>query len=288
MNNKLLLYNIQKFSVHDGPGIRTTVFLKGCPLKCLWCHNPESQNYTKSISIRKDKCISCNLCVKNCPSTTECILCGKCVEVCPTIARVWVGEEYSIEELTNIVNKDKIFYEESNGGVTFSGGEPLIQAINLSKLLKKLKLDGIHTTIDTSGYCSKEKIDLVLKETDLWLYDIKHMDTNVHNELTGVGNEKILENLTYLDDNHANIWIRFPFIPGYNTEADNIRSLGKFIKNLNTNKICILPYHNLAEDKHDRFEFEYKLKGLKEPSQEELDRAKEILLEYNLEVQIGG
>ncbi|MFP4456991.1 MAG: glycyl-radical enzyme activating protein [Clostridia bacterium] len=286
--DSLLVYNIQKFSVHDGPGIRMTVFLKGCPLQCLWCHNPESQIYTKSISINQSKCINCNLCVKNCPSPSNCILCGKCIDVCPSNARVWIGEEYSIRDLIEIINKDKIFYEESNGGVTFSGGEPLIQAKILSKLLKEIKLDNLHVAIDTSGYCSKDKIDMVMDYTDLWLYDLKHMNSIIHNELTGVGNEKILENLIYLDNYNANIWIRFPFIPGFNSDEANLREMGEFVRELKTNKLFILPYHNLAEDKHNRFEFEYKLKGLAEPTIDQLENAREILIQYGLKVQVGG
>lgn len=284
----LLVYNIQKYSVHDGPGIRTIIFLKGCPLACPWCHNPESQNLHKSISVNKVKCIECGLCQRVCPSLDQCILCGRCIDICPTNARLWVGQEYTNKEIINIIEEDRIFYDESSGGVTFSGGEPLMQAKQLAIVLKELKSKGYHTVIDTSGYGDLEKIKMLEKNVDLWLYDIKHMDSSRHKELTGVNNETILSNLKYLDNTGANIWIRYPYIPGYNTEAINIEELGEFVAGLNTNNVYILPYHNLAEDKHHRFGMEYKLKGLKEPSGKELENAKARLEHYNLNVQIGG
>lgn len=288
INNKLLLYNIQRFSVHDGPGIRTTLFFKGCPLKCWWCHNPESQNMNKSISINTSKCIDCGYCLKVCQNKDHCVLCGKCIDICPTNARVWVGEEYSVSELVEIVEKDKAFYEESGGGVTLSGGEPLMQAKNILPLVKALKSKGYHIALDTSGYGKIEDIKTLTEYIDLWLYDIKHLDKDQHIKLTGVSNEIILSNLEYLDKDDNNIWIRYPYIPSCNTNESNIHSLGSFVKRLKTNKVFILPYHNLAEDKHDRFEYEYKLAGLEEPSEKELEKAKEILESYNLEVFIGG
>lgn len=286
--NSLLVYNIQKYSVHDGPGIRTTVFLKGCPLTCPWCHNPESQKFNKSITVNKAKCIECGLCTSVCPSLNNCIICGRCIEVCPTNARTWVGQEYTQEKIISIIEEDRVFYEESSGGVTFSGGEPLMQSKALFPVLKELKNRGYHIVIDTSGYSNLKNIKMLEGHVDLWLYDLKHMDSDKHQELIGVNNEIILNNLKYLDQNGANIWIRYPYIPGYNTELENIQKLGEFVAGLNTKSVYILPYHNLAEDKHHRFEIEYKLKGLREPGLDELEKAKMILEKYNLDVQIGG
>ncbi len=282
-----MVYNIQKYSVHDGPGLRTTVFLKGCPLSCLWCHNPESQEFKQKVQINQRKCIDCKICYNVCESD-NCNLCLKCVALCPSEARELVGELMTPKLLYKIIKQDILFYEESQGGVTFSGGEPLCQSKELVNLLKKLKENDVHVAIDTSGYAHKESIAQIVDFVDLWLYDIKHIDISKHEELTGVGNKLIIENLEYLLDKGANIWIRFPLIPTLNDSKDNIKSIAQLLNELNISMIYLLPYHSMAEDKHTRFEIDYALKGLKEPTEEQIKQAVLIFNKHNISVQIGG
>jgi len=283
----LLIYNMQKFSVHDGPGVRTTVFLKGCPLTCLWCHNPESQNRNQTVFTNHKKCINCQMCKSVCVNE-DCILCGLCVDVCPADARQMIGDKIQIGDVFTEVMNDIIFYEQSGGGVTFSGGEPLLQSKRLKTLLERLKDKGVHTAIDTCGYVSVSAIDEVSEYVDLWLYDLKHSDNQKHIELTGVGNELILTNLLYLKNQKANIWVRFPLIPTYNDDVENIKGIAEILNELNMDKIYVLPYHNLAEDKHDRFNLDYKLAGLSEPTDELIQNVIKEFNKHNIKVNIGG
>ncbi len=284
------VYNIQKYSLHDGPGIRTTVFLKGCPLQCLWCHNPEGISPEKEIIFNAEKCLECGACLIACSHKLEdCQRCGVCAEVCPTSARRLAGQDYSVKELFDLIMADRAFYESSGGGVTFSGGEPLMQAEAILPLLEKLKANGLHITVDTSGYVPYDKILLISPYVDLWLYDIKHIDSARHRELTGVENILILDNLRKLATTGANILLRYPFIPNCNTEDGLMHKTAEWIvENIPQREICLLPYHNLAEDKHSRLNYTYELKGLVPPTEAELDNAREILQKYGLQVRIGG
>lgn len=295
------IFNIQKFSVHDGPGIRTTVFFKGCPLRCLWCHNPESQNNENQMLYDKDKCVLCGACVKICPEkaikiennnlTTDpskCNHCRQCEIYCIQGARQVAGKEYTVHEVFKEVVKDKVFYEQSNGGVTVSGGEPMLYDEFLEELFIRLKEENIHRAVDTCGAVSFYKIEKVSKHTDLFLYDIKHMDDEKHKEFTGMSNKLILENLVRLSEIHNNINLRMPIIEGVNACEKHIEQTIFFIKKLNIKKVNLLPYHDIAKHKYKKLDMLYEDEKMLIPSDEKMQRFKKMFESDGYEVKIGG
>jgi len=296
-----IIFNIQRYSIHDGPGIRTTVFLKGCPLNCWWCQNPESQLNGQEMIFWGDRCIGCGACSKICPSSAiqikngipitekeKCILCGKCIEKCPALAREMIGEKLTTEEVIKEIEKDLVFYEESGGGVTFSGGEPLGQSEFLEGLLNGCREKKIHTAVDTSGYISWEILNKISPKVDLFLYDLKLMNNERHKQYTGVSSEIILENLEKLSSVHNNIFIRFPVIPGINDDYQNIRKIGEFLSSLEITQVNLLPYHYIGKDKYRRLGSTYKLATTKPPSKEKLSEVSTILRKFNLNVKLRG
>jgi len=296
-----IIFNIQRYSIHDGPGIRTTVFLKGCPLNCWWCQNPESQTDKQEMIFWEDRCIGCALCSINCPSgaismkdgkpvtnRNECIMCGKCSRICPARAREIMGSKVSADDVIKEIEKDLIFYEESGGGATFSGGEPLSQSEFLGALLDGCKEKKIHTAVDTSGYIPWKILERLNSKIDLFLYDLKIMDDKRHKKYTGVSNNLILENLKKLCLVHHNIFIRFPIIPGINDDDQNIREMGEFLSSLKIAQINLLPYHFMGIDKYKRLERIYKLADIHSPSKEKLSDISTILRNFNLKVKLGG
>lgn len=256
------IFNIQRFCLHDGDGIRTTVFLKGCPLRCIWCHNPEGLETCPIISFAKDKCVSCGRCLNDCVArhivdgevalnTEECVHCGKCVSNCLCGANELFGREVSSDEVLAEVLRDKMFYKTSGGGLTISGGEPSMQAEFAIELIEKAKEAGVSSFIETSGIGSREFYKKCLELGVVFLYDIKCMDSVRHKSFTGVGNEKILDNLEYLFVNGADIILRLPFIPGLNDTEKDIRDLSAFLlKNTGKYRYAqIMPYHSFGTGK---------------------------------------
>ncbi|WP_432409699.1 trans-4-hydroxy-L-proline dehydratase activase [Wukongibacter sp. M2B1] len=295
------IFNIQKYSIHDGPGIRTTVFLKGCPLTCWWCHNPESQRVKQEIVFWQGKCIACRDCEKVCPvdavkfdegnfnlNKNRCILCGKCAEVCPSEAIDLIGKRITLDEAMKEIEKDMVFYEESGGGVTFSGGEPMLQIDFLDGLLTASKQKGIHTAVDTSGYGSWENFERIMDKVDLFLFDIKHMDNEKHKKYVGVSNESILNNLRKLARDGNRIWIRIPIIPGINDDDLNIKMTSDYVASLNIKDVFILPYHSIAIDKYKRLNMEYRIPDILEPKDEEMERIGQKFKDNGIIVKIGG
>lgn len=260
--NTAKITDIKRFAVHDGDGIRTTVFFKGCPLKCVWCHNPETISSKTQLAYYEHKCISCGMCVKSCSEKAHnfkdgkhifnnnlCTACGSCTEICLGDALKIYGKEYSADELYPLLTEDKDFYDNSGGGVTLSGGECLLQADFCAELLKKLKKENIHTAVDTCGFVHKKAFDKVIPYTDIFLYDIKALDEKIHINCTGQSNKIILENLKYLDSCGKKIEIRIPFVPEYNSSETN--KIFEFLKDFkNIIKIRILAYHNYAGSKY--------------------------------------
>lgn len=260
---KAKIFEIKRFAVHDGDGIRTTVFFKGCPLKCVWCHNPEGISAKNELAYYPHKCISCGECLSVCPTGAhtiqegkhvyereKCIACGKCESVCLGNALTLYGKEFSIDELLPILLKDKEFFDNSSGGVTLSGGECLLQANACVELLKKLKENGVHTAVDTCGFISKAILDKVIPYTDIFLYDIKAFDEETHQKCTGQSNQLILENLKYLEECGCKVEIRIPYVPQWNdSEMEKIAEYLSKMKNIT--KIRILPYHNYAGSKYE-------------------------------------
>jgi len=296
-----IIFNIQRYSIHDGPGIRTTVFLKGCPLNCWWCQNPESQLSGQEMVFREDRCIGCGACSTICPSGAikikngipitekeKCILCGKCIEKCPALAREMIGKKLTAEEIIKEVEKDLVFYEESGGGVTFSGGEPLGQSEFLESLLICCQKKKIHTAVDTSGYISWEILSKISSKVDLFLYDLKIMDSERHKKYTGISNEIILENLKKLSSVHNNIFVRFPVIPGINDDYQNIKETAEFLSSLKIAQVNLLPYHYIGIDKYRRLGRIYKLVTTQPPSEEKLSEVSAILSKFNLKVKLRG
>ena len=246
------IFDIERNSYVDGPGIRTTVFFKGCNLRCAWCHNPESQSAAPQMMFYKNKCTGCGKCKEKCPSALEqCDLCGKCTLYCPHDAREICGKEYTVDEVLREIIKDKAFYEASGGGVTFSGGECMLQIDFLEEILKACKKNGIHTAVDTAGHVSFRSFERIFPHTDLFLYDVKCYDSEQHRHYTGVGNELILENLKRLLLAKVPVWVRVPVIPSVNDsfeEMENIRSL--WDEDGKPEKIELLPYHAMGEHKY--------------------------------------
>jgi len=296
------IFNIQRFSVNDGPGIRTTVFLKGCPLRCAWCHNPESISPEKELMLHEDRCIRCGDCVAVCEQHAvrshdggfvtdreKCIQCGRCLDVCYAEARVLMGKEVTTDEVMNDLVKDTVFFDQSSGGATFSGGEPLLQHEFLISLLEACKGKSIHTAVDTSGYTSADILRDVSRFVDLFLYDVKTLDDAVHKKFTGVSNRRILENLGLLVKWGKNIIVRVPIIPGINDNSEELRRISVFVGSLkNIQEIHLLPYHRSGTEKYRRLGREYPFGEVQQPSPENLTMIASELRQFVPKVTVGG
>ncbi len=296
------IFDIKKYAIHDGPGIRTTVFFKGCPLYCRWCHNPEGIEKKSQRFFRSNRCIDCRECEVACPENaitgtqkallwdaSRCAFCETCAQRCPSGAVTFIGKTWSVDEVIAEIEKDILFYDESEGGVTFSGGEPLMQPEFLLELLRKTgKLD-LHRTVDTSGYADLKTILRVAEHTDLFLYDLKHMNPEKHRALTGVSNEKILHNLTQLNQFGVDIIIRFPMIPGKNCDDENITQTANFAASLShVKKVALLPYHGAGANKYKHLDLNYEFQNRKTLSDDQLNAIVGKLETYDLQIQVGG
>lgn len=284
MNNlKACIFNIQKYSIHDGPGIRTVVFFKGCPLKCLWCSNPESQNNKIQIICDKAKCTQCLHCIDICPSnaislnndhieidSTKCTSCFSCVNSCPSKALSIEGKFLSISEVLKEVMKDQMFYEESNGGVTLSGGEVLMQHEFASELLKALKEKNLHTAIETTGYASKDIFSKFIENVDLLLFDMKHYNREAHFKATNVYNDLIIENLKTAIAAGKEVIIRIPVIPNINSRLEDAEGFCRLLKSVNAKKVHLLPFHQFGQKKYDLLNKKYAFENVKQLHEEDL------------------
>lgn len=302
-NHKGMILEIQKLSTEDGPGIRTSIFLKGCPLKCKWCHNPESIPSEQGIQWFKVKCIGCESCVVVCPTKavkidkkgvhidrTKCTICGKCVEECPTTALKLFGTEWTVEDLFYEVEKDKAYYQKSGGGVTVSGGEPLLQRDFVKAFLTKCKENDIQTALDTCGYTTKQNLEKLLEFVDLFLFDIKEINPNKHLKFTDVSNKTILANCIWLvkkvNELGKTIWIRTPIIPNYTATKENVRGIAKFIVNELKNKIDrwdLLAFNNLCKDKYERMDWKWELEKEKLLTEKEMEYYHAIALKEGVQ-----
>ena len=297
-----LVFNIQKYSVHDGPGIRTTVFLKGCPLHCPWCHNPEGISRQREIVVLESRCLGCGQCRLACrygtvipgdgplPARSEmCEVCGACVEACPTQARQIVGQELSVRQVLETVLQDRIFYEDSGGGVTFSGGEPLSQPGFLRAMLEACRGRGVHTAVDTCGLAQPEDVLAVAPLTDLFLYDLKFMDDPKHRRYTGVSNRLILKNLQALGRSHGRIWLRVPIIPGINDDPADLEATARFAAGIpGVRQVNLLPFHRTGLPKSRRLGQDSSLAEVLPPSVAAMKCAVEIFTAAGLVVKQGG
>jgi pyruvate formate lyase activating enzyme len=300
-----LVSDFQRFSIHDGPGIRTIIFLKGCPLHCEWCSNPETMSTRPEIMLIPHNCIGCGRCMKECPQdcirSTEgriddvdrdnCLLpaCGRCQQLCYANAINISGRFLTVAEVLEVLERDREFYERTGGGVTFSGGEPFAQASFLRELAFKAKAKKLHTAVETSGFVKWEILKSVLGFLDLVLYDIKHMAPERHLQGTGVHNGLILENLKRIDRTGIPFRARLPLVPGFNDSADNIRATAAFIAGLsNLEALDILPYHRMGEPKWGQLDRSYTLHGVAPPGRDQVFELADIAREYGIEVTVGG
>ena len=298
-----LVFDIKRFAINDGPGIRVTIFLKGCPLACRWCHNPESISPRVQKMYTEAKCIGCGECVDICPEqacelTSEgivtdadlCTSCGQCAEVCPALATEMSGRYESVADLMKVIESERPFFDQSGGGVTFSGGEPLLYPKFLKQILDACGQLNIHRTIDTSGLSTTKNLLNVAKSTDLFLYDLKLMDSKKHKEWTGTGNKRILKNLRALAKTGADIQIRIPLIKGINTDDDNIEATAIFVAALAGPRktISLLPYHNVAEGKSAKLGEKYEPGLMTTPDEKDLQQIITRFANHGLIATIGG
>ena len=300
------IFNIQKFSTHDGDGVRTTIFFKGCPLRCMWCHNPESQHYYKELIFHQHKCTACGRCVAKCKQgansivdgkivfdRSKCTACGVCTDWCITEARGLAGKEYTVDALVKEAMKDKIFYEQSGGGVTLSGGEVMAsQHMDyVEEVCRKLHENGVSIFIDTSGYTDYKNLKRILPYVDVFLYDIKVMDPEDHKKYIGVDNSLILENLKKLSDEGAGLYIRLPIIQQVNATDEHIESVIHFLKenNIHARQVNLLPYHDIGKGKYASLDMEYHDDEMSVPVSELMEHFKSMFEEQGFnKVNIGG
>jgi len=297
------IFDIKRYSIHDGPGIRTTVFLKGCALRCSWCHNPESVDPGPELMHWPSRCARCYACVAACPKgavardaagavavdRARCDLCGKCAEACLYDAMQIVGREVSVDEVLDEVEKDRIFYEQSGGGVTFSGGDPAVQPAFAEALLDGCRERGLRTAVDTAGYSRNGALDRLTGKTDLVLFDVKVMDDARHREWTGVSNAAILANLERLAAGRTEVWVRLPLVRGVNDDEDNVRRTIAFLASLGTIKrIGLLPYHSGGLEKARRIGKEACFRRFEPPAEERLAAIEAAFREAGFEVRRGG
>ncbi|MGB6127820.1 MAG: glycyl-radical enzyme activating protein [Psychrilyobacter sp.] len=298
MKGKIL--NIQRCSIHNGPGIRTTVFFKGCPMTCLWCHNPESQSFKNEIMYDNEKCTNCQNCINSClnncielnndkiiTNLDNCILCEKCIDHCVSGARELVGRDINPRDLVHEVMKDQEFFKNSNGGVTLSGGEALNQGEFTIEIARLLKKRGVSVALDTCGFVSKEHLEKISQYIDIFLYDIKIIDSKKHLEFTGVDNKLIFENLKLLSSLSSRIFIRIPLIEGINTSDAEIQGILDLIDGINVEKISLLPYHEIGKHKYNKLNLNFKNKVMKVPNKDLVEKIKKIF-EKKYTVEIGG
>lgn len=301
----MLIFDIKRYAINDGPGIRITIFMKGCPLSCVWCHNPEGVSSRKQKLYTKKKCIGCQTCVKVCPQqaltlTTEgivtdsskCNLCGTCAAECPALAMEISGIEYSTEALMKEIEKETLFMDRSEGGVTFCGGEPLLHPEPLLELLRKCGELGIHRAVDTTLFAKPEIVREVMENCELFLVDLKQMDSAKHKQYCGVPNELILSNLRMIAEQGQDFYLRIPLIEGVNADEENIRQSAEFLASLpwKHRTVNLLPYHDIGKGKHEKLGTIYNPEQypFSAPSEENLQHCREIFAQYGIETIVGG
>lgn len=301
----MLVFDIKRYSINDGPGIRITIFMKGCPLSCVWCHNPEGISSKKEKLYMKKKCIGCQSCVKACPQHaltltadgivtdhTRCTVCGTCADVCPTLAMEMSGTEYSVDQLMKEIEKETVFMDRSEGGVTFCGGEPLLHPEPLIELLKRCGELGIHRAVDTTLLAKPETVRRVMEHTELFLVDLKQMDSEKHRHFCGVPNELILSNLRMIAEAGCDFYLRIPLIEGVNADDENIRKSAEFLSSLpwKHRTVNLLVYHDIGKNKHDKLGTLYNPDHytMAAPSDERVAQCRAIFSSFGLETTIGG
>jgi pyruvate formate lyase activating enzyme len=295
-----LVFDIMRYCIHDGPGIRTTVFLKGCPLHCLWCHNPEGQRPQPELSFRQSRCLGCGECLKVCPveraprdgfapNPALCQQCGRCTDGCHAAAREWIGKRMTVEQVLEEALRDAPFFEQSGGGVTFSGGEPLAQPEFLGALLASCKGRGVHTVVETCGMAAWEVLERTATSVDLFLYDLKLMDDGDHRRFTGEGNRQILENLSRLSRAGAAVVARLPVVPGVNDDPVNLRAAADFLRERTAVRaVHLLPFHRMGLDKAERLGHRTEPVEVEAPGAEGLAQVAEIFEKEGFQVSVGG
>jgi pyruvate formate lyase activating enzyme len=301
--NQGTLFDIKRYAIHDGPGIRTTLFFKGCPLRCWWCHNPEGIASEPELILKPNRCLDdCDLCLADCPEKAlskpdgrirvdrdRCRVLGRCAEACPTEALEVVGKTRTVDEVMREVRKDRIFYERSGGGVTFSGGEPLQQIEFLAALLEECRKDNLHTVVDTSGHAPYERLEGIRDAVDLFFYDLKHMDPAKHREMTGVSNEVILDNLRRLAETDSRIQIRVPVVTGVNDNIDHTRRMAEFLASLpGIRDISLLPYHSMGSQKYKNLDVSCPNPDAEPPSEDTMAGMRAALEDRGFRVRVGG
>jgi pyruvate formate lyase activating enzyme len=299
---KGFIFNIMRYSIHDGPGLRTSIFFKGCSLSCNWCHNPEGISSVAQRIYRQYLCIGCGQCMDRCSQNAltltpngvvadekRCTQCLTCAQTCPAEAMEFIGKSMTVSEVLEEIKKDVPFYDESGGGVTFSGGEPLNQPHFLLEMLNACGELDLHRTVDTAGYADSKLLLKIAEQTDLFLYDLKHMDPLKHRLYTGVSNEKILCNLELLARQGTQITIRIPIVPGINDDEENIERVGAFLGRLpGIHHVHILPYHSVAQGKYRSLKTDFPLADVESPSQMQMEAIAEHLKKNDLQVALGG
>ena len=292
-SNSPYIFDIQRFSIHDGPGIRTVLFTKACPLKCKWCQNPESQKSKAEVAFYSDNCEDCRKCIEVCPTNAidsitkisdyvACITCGACVDVCENDARRMIGSEMDEKEIITELLKDADFYNDSGGGVTFSGGEPFVNPDFLYGILKELKKHEIHTNIETSGLFDFEKVTNLLAYINLIYFDIKLFDSNIHKEYTGVSNKIILSNFIKLNKVFDNIQVRIPLIPNVNDGIENIKAISVFLLENGHNSVHLLPYHSMGNSKASRIDYKADIFKVETHTKDEINIVKSQFSEFGI------